>query len=109
MSSISIKQRAERNFESRRGSRMATAVQSDYEAAADALTAKIARLKELRLARNAAALAAPPPEENRQKKKPKADQAEKTPQRVVAGLEEEPSSDRHTSVIPAGKHPPGDH
>jgi hypothetical protein len=34
--------------------------QSEYEAAADALAAKIARLKELRLARDAAALAAPP-------------------------------------------------
>jgi hypothetical protein len=32
----------------------------EYEAAADALEAKIARLKKLRLARDAAALAAPP-------------------------------------------------
>ncbi len=61
MSSISIKQRAEAQFRKSPGLEDGNAVQSDYEAAADALTAKIARLKELRLARDAAALAAPPP------------------------------------------------
>jgi hypothetical protein len=68
MSSYQIRQRAEAQFRKLPGAEDDNGVhngaqngeQSDYEAAADALSAKIARLKELRLARDAAALAAPP-------------------------------------------------
>jgi len=72
MSSISIKQRAEAQFRKPPGLWDGSSVQSDYEGRADALTAKIARLKELRLARDAVALAAPPPAKKTGKsKKPK--------------------------------------
>jgi hypothetical protein len=66
MSSYSIRQRANAQFrtlpaaEDGNGGNGAKEAQSDFEAAADALEAKIARLKELRLARDAAVLAAPP-------------------------------------------------
>jgi len=64
MSSYSIRQRANAQFRTLPGAEDgngANDAQSDFEIAADALEAKIARLKELRLARDAAALAAPPP------------------------------------------------
>src|SRR5580658_3987139 len=63
MSSYSIRQRANAQFRTLPGEdgNGANGAQTDFEAAADALEAKIARLKELRLARDAAALAAPPP------------------------------------------------
>ena len=64
MSSYLIRQRAEAQFRKPPGAEddngAKNGEQSEYEAAADALSAKIARLKELRLARDAAALAAPP-------------------------------------------------
>jgi hypothetical protein len=60
MSNIQIKQRADAQFRKLPGVEAGNKAQSDYEAAADALAAKIARLKELRLARDAAELAAPP-------------------------------------------------
>jgi len=56
-----IKQRADAQFRKPPRIEDGNDAQSDYEAAADALAAKIARLKELRLARDAAARAAPPP------------------------------------------------
>jgi hypothetical protein len=70
-----------------------------YDAAADALTDKIARLKELRLARDASRIGrAAAAEENRQKQKAEqADQAEKARRRVVAGLDEEPPNRRTIS------------
>jgi hypothetical protein len=52
-----MKQRADAQFRMPVEDELA---QSGYEAAADALAAKIARLKELRLARDAAEPAAPP-------------------------------------------------
>jgi len=52
-----IKQRADAQF---RKLPAAEIVMSDYEIAAAELAAKLARLKQLRLARDAAALAAPP-------------------------------------------------
>jgi hypothetical protein len=55
-----IKQRADAQFKKLPGAEDGKSAQSEYEAAADALSTKIARLKELRLARDAAALAAPP-------------------------------------------------
>ncbi len=61
MSNIQIKQRADAQFRKLPGVEDGNNAQSDYEAAADALAAKIARLKELRLARDAAEQAAPPP------------------------------------------------
>jgi hypothetical protein len=63
MSSYSIRQRANAQFRTLPGAEDgngANVAQSDFEVAADALEAKIAHLKELRLARDAAALAAPP-------------------------------------------------
>ena len=63
MSSISIRQRVEAQFRKSPGRQDGNGVQSDYEAAADALSAKTARLKGLRLARDAAASAAPHAEE----------------------------------------------
>jgi len=64
MSSYQIRQQAEAQFRKLPGAEDDNGVQngeqSEYEAAADALAAKITRLKELRLARDAAALAAPP-------------------------------------------------
>jgi hypothetical protein len=70
-----------------------------YDAAADALTDKIARLKELRLARDASRIGrAAAGEENRQEQKAEqADQTEKSSRPVVAGLVEEPPSDRTIS------------
>jgi hypothetical protein len=83
MSSISIKQRAEARFRKPPGREDSNSVRSDYEAAADALAAKIARLKELRLARDAAALAAPPPAKKTGKsKKP----SKRTKRKKVPGL-----------------------
>jgi hypothetical protein len=79
MSSYLIRQRAEAQFRKPPGiedgahNGIENSAQSEYEAAADALSAKIARLKELRLARDAAALAAPPAvpvKKARGKKKP---------------------------------------
>jgi hypothetical protein len=77
MSSYLIRQRAEAQFRKppgiEDGAHNGASAQSEYEAAADALSAKIARLKELRLARDAAALAAPPAvpvKKARGKKKP---------------------------------------
>jgi hypothetical protein len=65
MSNNLIKQRADAQFRKlpgiKDGNSAKNSAQSEYEAAADALTAKIARLKELRQARDAAELAAPPP------------------------------------------------
>ncbi|HEY3790124.1 MAG TPA: hypothetical protein VGL71_14790 [Urbifossiella sp.] len=69
MSSISTKRRAKAQFRNSPGREDGNSVQSDHEAAADALTAKTARLKELRLARDAAALAAPPPAKKTDKSK----------------------------------------
>lgn len=60
MSNSLIKQRADAQFRRLPGVEDGNSAQSEYEAAADALAAKIAHLKELRLARDAAALAAPP-------------------------------------------------
>jgi phage terminase large subunit-like protein len=55
-----IKQRANAQFKNPPAIDSGKPVMSESEAAADALAAKIARLKELRLARDAAELAAPP-------------------------------------------------
>jgi hypothetical protein len=60
MSSYQIRQRAEAQFHKLPGVKDDIIAQTEFEAAADALSAKIARLKELRLARDAAALAARP-------------------------------------------------
>jgi len=60
MSNNLIKQRADAQFKKLPGIEEGKSAQSEYEAAADALSAKIAGLKELRLARDAAALAAAP-------------------------------------------------
>jgi hypothetical protein len=60
MSNNLIKQRADAQFRKLPGVEDDNNAQSEYEAAADALAAKIARLKELRLARDAAELTAPP-------------------------------------------------
>src|SRR6202167_6861923 len=60
MSSYLIRQRAEAQFHKLPGVKDDIIAQTEFEAAADALSAKIARLKELRLARDAAALAARP-------------------------------------------------
>jgi hypothetical protein len=68
MSNNLIKQRADAQFRKLPGvkdgdgakNRAHNSAQSEYEAAADARTVKIARLKGLRLARDAAELAAPP-------------------------------------------------
>jgi hypothetical protein len=60
MSSYQIRQRAEAQFHKLPGVKDDISAQTEFEAAADALSAKIARLKELRLARDAAALAARP-------------------------------------------------
>jgi hypothetical protein len=57
LSNIQIKRRADAQFKELPA---AAIVMSDYEAAAAELAAKLARLKQLRLARDAAALAAPP-------------------------------------------------
>jgi hypothetical protein len=69
MSNNLIKQRADAQFRKLPGvedgnsakNSAKNRVQSEYEAAADARVAKSARLKGLRLARDAAELAAPPP------------------------------------------------
>jgi hypothetical protein len=65
MSNNLIKQRADAQFRKlpgiKDGNSAKNSAQSEYEAAADALTAKIARLKELRRARDAAELAAAAP------------------------------------------------
>jgi hypothetical protein len=83
MSSISIRQRVEAQFRKSPGRHDGNGVQSDYEAAADALSAKTARLKELRLARDAAALAAPPPPKKTGKsKKPN----KRTKRKKLAGV-----------------------
>ena len=71
MSSYLIRQRAEAQFHKLPGVKDDTSAQAEYEAAADALSAKIARLKELRLARDAAELAAPPVKKAAKKKKQK--------------------------------------
>lgn len=60
MSNILIKQRTDAQFRKLPGVEAGKNARLEYEAAADALAAKIARLKELRLARDAAARAAPP-------------------------------------------------
>lgn len=60
MSNYLIRERANAQFRKLPGGEDTNAPQSDFEAAADALEAKIAHLKELRLARDAAVLAAPP-------------------------------------------------
>jgi|SRR5271155_221643 len=60
MSNSPIKQRADAQFKKPPWVEDDNSAQSTYEAAADALAAKIARLKELRLARDAAERAAPP-------------------------------------------------
>jgi hypothetical protein len=54
-------QRAGAHFRKLPGVADAKATEPEYQAGADALAEKLARLKELRLARDAAALAAPPP------------------------------------------------
>ena len=60
MSDNFIKQRANAHFKTLPVFDGGQPAVSEYEAAADALETKIARLKELRLARDAAELAAPP-------------------------------------------------
>jgi hypothetical protein len=55
-----IKQRANAQFRKLPGGDESKTAQSEYEVAAADLAAKIARLKELRLARDAAELAKPP-------------------------------------------------
>jgi hypothetical protein len=66
MSNIQIKQRAEAQFrkspevEDDKTAGTAESAMSEYEVSADIVTAKIAHLKGLRLARDAAAKAAPP-------------------------------------------------
>jgi hypothetical protein len=64
-----IKQRAGAQFKKLPGVEADKPVMSEHEAAADARDAKTARLKELRLARDAAALAAPPTPAAPKKKK----------------------------------------
>ncbi len=61
MSSIQINKRAEDQFKKLTGIEDGNNGPSEYEVRADALSAKIARLKALRLARDAAILAVPPP------------------------------------------------
>jgi hypothetical protein len=56
----SIKQRANAHFKALPAFDVGKAALPEFEAAADALEDKIARLKKLRLARDAAASAAPP-------------------------------------------------
>jgi len=60
MSNNQMKQRANDKFKKLPGMENSKNARSEYEVRADALTAKIARLKALRLARDAAILAAPP-------------------------------------------------
>jgi hypothetical protein len=59
ISSIQVNKRADDQF--RKLTRIEDGGPSEYEVRADALSSKIARLKALRLARDAALLAAPPP------------------------------------------------
>jgi hypothetical protein len=56
-----INPRAKDKFKKLPGMENGDNARSEYEVRADALAAKIARLKALRLARDAAVLAAPPP------------------------------------------------
>jgi hypothetical protein len=61
ISSISINKRASDQFKKLTGSGDGNNGPTEYEVRADALSTKIARLKALRLARDAAIRAAPPP------------------------------------------------
>ena len=61
MSSISINKRADDQFKKLTRIEDGHNGPTEYEVRADALSTKIARLKALRLARDAAILAAPPP------------------------------------------------
>jgi hypothetical protein len=60
MSNTQMKQHADAQFRKLPGAEAGNDARPEYEAAADALADKIARLKELRLARDAAEQAAPP-------------------------------------------------
>jgi len=68
MSKNQIKQRANDQFKRLPGMEDRKNAPSEYEVRADVLTAKIARLKALRLARDAAVLAATPPAAPKKKK-----------------------------------------
>ena len=91
MSDSLIKRRADLHFSTLPGIDDGKTIMSESEAIAAAVAAKSARLKELRLARDAAEQAAPAIlvkkaaelQEERQ---------EKTPDRIVVGLAEEPPS-----------------
>ncbi len=61
ISSIAINKRANDQFKKLTGIEDGSKGPTEYEVRADALSTKIARLKALRLARDAAILAAPPP------------------------------------------------
>ena len=79
MSSISINKRADDQFKKLTRIEDGHNGPTDYEVRADALSTKIARLKALRLARDAAILAAPPPapvkKAGKKKKRPPASPA----------------------------------
>jgi hypothetical protein len=61
ISGIAINKRANDQFKKTTGTGDGNKRPTEYEVRANALSAKIARLKALRLARDAAILAAPPP------------------------------------------------
>src|SRR5580700_10976167 len=72
-----IKQRANDKFKKLPGMEKGNSALSEYEVRADALATKIARLKALRLARDAAVLAAPPPAPVKKKASKKASKTKK--------------------------------
>jgi hypothetical protein len=79
MADNSIKQRANAQFKKLPGAEDRKTVLSETQAGAAAVAAKTARLKELRLARDAAELAAPPKPVPAKKKKNKIAKKEKRP------------------------------
>jgi hypothetical protein len=79
MADNSIKQRANAQFKKLPGAEDRKTVLSETQAGAAAVAAKTARLKELRLARDAAELAAPPKPAPAKKKKSKVAKKEKRP------------------------------
>jgi hypothetical protein len=81
-----IKQRANDKFKKLPGMENGDNARSEYEVRADALAAKIARLKALRLARDAAALAAPPPAAPKKKASKKTGKKKRAPASPAASL-----------------------
>ena len=108
MSENLIKRRADAHFSKLPGVEIGKTIMTESEAVAAAVAAKSARLKELRLARDATEQAAPAILVKKAGKKNRQEERqEKTPGGVIVGLAEDPPSRGTQPLNTVQADPPG--